>query len=76
MAFTHSRHDAERAISDGLLLPTFDGVGLGQLGQVSDEGRVDGVPGLALAKPEVDVGARQLVGVELSGRTVSSRKRR
>lgn len=44
---------------------TLDGVCLGQLRQVDKEVFVDGVPGLALWEAEVDVGAGELVDVEL-----------
>lgn len=44
---------------------TLDRVGLGQLGQVGQQLLRDVVPGLALAQPQVDVCAGQLVGVEL-----------
>lgn len=45
--------------------PTFDRVGFGQLGKVGYEVFGNGIPGLALSKPEIDMGTRQLVYVEL-----------
>lgn len=45
---------------------TLNRVGLGQLGQVGQQVFRDVVPGVALAQPQVDVGAGQLVDVELS----------
>lgn len=47
-------------------LRTLDGVGLGELGEVVEERLGDAVPFLAFTQAEVNMGARQLVGVELA----------
>ncbi|CRK44193.1 hypothetical protein BN1723_000879 [Verticillium longisporum] len=47
-------------------LRTLDGVGLGELGEVVEERLGNAVPLLAFTQAEVNVGARQLVGVELA----------
>lgn len=45
---------------------TFDGVGLGELGEVHDELLGEGVPFLVVAHPQVDVCAGELIDVKLS----------
>lgn len=50
---------------DVVLLVALDRVRLGQLAQVRHEGLGDRLPRVALAQPEVDVGTRELVHVEL-----------
>lgn len=45
--------------------PAFDGIRLCQLGEVGDEGLGQGVPRLTVLHAEVDVGAGELVDVEL-----------
>ena len=44
---------------------TLNRIGLGQLAEVGEELFRNGVPGLALAETEVDMGTRQLVYVTL-----------
>lgn len=55
---------------DVVLLVALDRVRLGQLPQVRQEVVRDGLPGVALRHPQVDVGARQLIYVELLPKSV------
>lgn len=56
--------DGKRPRKKRTFLPTLDRVGLCELRQVGDQRLGDVLPGLALAQPQVDVGARELVYVE------------
>jgi len=51
---------------------TFDGVGLGKLCQVRDEGFGDVLPRLAFSQPQVDMCTGKLVDMELEHHTNKS----
>jgi hypothetical protein len=49
---------------DVVLFVAFDAVGFGELGTVGEQGFGEIVPGFVLAHAQVDVGGREVVGVE------------